>query len=60
MPMTRAEADEILAQRGGTTDVDGFLRFYEAQLLAWGWTDDEEREAEVQRERERLTSHRPQ
>jgi hypothetical protein len=60
MPMTREEADEILAPRGGTTDLDGFLRVYEAQLIRWGWGDNETREAEVQRLREHLTDYRPE
>jgi hypothetical protein len=38
--MTRQEAESILA-RGGTTDLDGFLRVYEAQLLVWGYPEEE-------------------
>jgi hypothetical protein len=49
--MTRDQANKILAQRGGTTDLKGFLELYEAFLITWGWEDAESREREIDRVR---------
>lgn len=32
MGMTRDEAEAILRQQGGTADLEGFLKFYEASV----------------------------
>jgi hypothetical protein len=48
MAMTREEADSILAQPGGVTDLHGFVRGYEALLVRWG-IPEEEREERVRK-----------
>ena len=52
--MTREEAQRILATPGGSTDLPGWLRVYEAALVKQGYGDDQ-RAGMVRHMRDTLT-----
>jgi hypothetical protein len=52
--LTLAQAQKVLAHATGWSDVDGFMRIYEAMLRSHGWTARPERSAEVERVRVQL------